>query len=312
MARLVMAALAKNPAERPDTAAGFGSALRASAEGSGTLLRHAVSLYSEHFPAFLKISLLAHAPLIAFVLWFYLFDRPQESFSPAARMILGPLIFLTMIAANLFAYATVAALTVPIVVQLTVAPLRQVQIKVAFDTVKRRWKTFTATTIAVMVMTLAGALLLVIPGIVSAICHALYAPVAVMEDAGVRATLKRARDLARRFWSTVAIITLVQFSLPILVWSASVDSSFELKLGDDWMPKTFGFGFNLGATSSLYQLLNLLVAPLAGIMTAQLYMKTRQAGGEVLRDAVEQFEALDIPRSRWQARMRSRSVPPVS
>ena len=264
MARLVMAALAKNPAERPDTAAGFGSALRASAEGSGTLLRHAVSLYSEHFPAFLRISLLAHAPLIAFVLWFYLFDRPQESFSPAVRTILGPLIFLTMIAANLFAYATVAALTVPIVVQLTIAPLRQVRIAMALHTLKRRWKTFTASTIAVMAMTLAGTLLLVIPGILSAIGHALYAPVAVMENAGVRATLKRARSLARRFWSTVVIITLLQFSLPILVWIASVDSSFELSLGDDWRPKSFGFGFNLGADVSLYQLLNLLVAPLTG------------------------------------------------
>jgi hypothetical protein len=109
-------------------------------------------------------------------------------------------------------------------------------------------------------MTLAGTLLFVVPGILSAICHALYAPVAVMEDAGVRATLKRARGLARRYWSTVVIITLLQFSFPILVWIASVDSSFELTLGNDWTPKTFGFGFNLGGKSSLYQLLNLLVA----------------------------------------------------
>ena len=33
----------------------------------------------------------------------------------------------------------------------------------------------------------------------------------------------------------------------------------------------------------------------------------RQAGGESVKDAVEQFDALEIPRSRWQARMRSRS-----
>jgi hypothetical protein len=50
-----------------------------------------------------------------------------------------------------------------------------------------------------------------------------------------------------------------------------------------------------------------VIAPLTAIMTAQLYLKARQAGGEVLRDAIEQFEALEIPRSRWQARMRTRS-----
>jgi len=53
--------------------------------------------------------------------------------------------------------------------------------------------------------------------------------------------------------------------------------------------------------------LNVLVAPLAAIMSAQLYLKTRQAGGEVLRDAIEQFEALEIPRSRWQRRMKHTS-----
>jgi hypothetical protein len=56
-------------------------------------------------------------------------------------------------------------------------------------------------------------------------------------------------------------------------------------------------------TSSLFQLLNILVGPLTAIMTAQLYLKTRQAGGETLGDAVEQLEALEIPRSSWQSRI---------
>jgi len=306
-ASLVMAALAKSPTARPDSAAGFASALRASAEGSGSLLRQAVSLYSEHFPAFLKISLLAHAPLIAFVVGFVLWDRPSESFSPAVRAVAGPLIFLTIIAANLVAYATVSALTVPIVVQVAIAPLRQVRPGMAFATLKRRWQIFFVTTGAVVATTIAGTVLLVIPGVLSGICHALYAPVAVMEGLGVRATLRRARSLAKRFPSTVVIITALQFTLPVLVWIASVDSSFTLKLDDDYTPKEFGFTFVTSGRSSLYQLLNVLVAPLAAIMSAQLYLKTRQAGGEVLRDAIEQFEALEIPRSRWQARMKQTS-----
>jgi hypothetical protein len=54
------------------------------------------------------------------------------------------------------------------------------------------------------------------------------------------------------------------------------------------------------------QLLNVLVTPLTAIMASLLYLRTRQAGGESLRDASDQFDALDIPRSKWQARMRSR------
>jgi hypothetical protein len=45
--------------------------------------------------------------------------------------------------------------------------------------------------------------------------------------------------------------------------------------------------------------------PVTAIMASLLYLKTRKAGGESLRDASEQFEALDIPRSKWQARMKS-------
>jgi hypothetical protein len=53
---------------------------------------------------------------------------------------------------------------------------------------------------------------------------------------------------------------------------------------------------------SVFQLLNVLVTP---IMASLLYLKTRNAGGESLRDASDQFEAFDIPRSKWQARMKS-------
>src|SRR5829696_9738192 len=63
-AGVVMAALSKNPAERPQTAFAFGSALRAQSEGVGALYRRAFSLYSEYFPKFIKLSLLAHVPVI--------------------------------------------------------------------------------------------------------------------------------------------------------------------------------------------------------------------------------------------------------
>lgn len=60
------------------------------------------------------------------------------------------------------------------------------------------------------------------------------------------------------------------------------------------------------------QLLSIVITPLTAIMIALLYLKTRHAGGESLKDATEQFDALEIPRSRWQARMRSRASFPLS
>jgi hypothetical protein len=58
--------------------------------------------------------------------------------------------------------------------------------------------------------------------------------------------------------------------------------------------------------SVFFELLNVFVTPLTAIMASLLYLKTRKAGGESLRDASDQFETLDMPRSKWQARMKSR------
>ena len=68
VSRVVMSALAKNPSERPQTAQAFANSLRANADGLGALYRRAFALYSEYFPKFLKLSLIAHIPVIVFTL----------------------------------------------------------------------------------------------------------------------------------------------------------------------------------------------------------------------------------------------------
>ncbi|HZJ42903.1 MAG TPA: hypothetical protein VFD63_03980 [Pyrinomonadaceae bacterium] len=89
------------------------------------------------------------------------------------------------------------------------------------------------------------------------------------------------------------------------VYKATQDGT--LKLNDDFSPKEFGFNFSMSGRSALFQLLNVFVTPLIAIMISLLYLKTRRAGGESLKDASDQFEALDIPRSKWQVRLRTRS-----
>jgi len=218
----------------------------------------------------------------------------------------GAAVFLSMVISLLFAYFFVSAVTVPVVVQLMIAPLRPVRISAGVAALKRRWRVFAITSLLVMTLILFGSVLFVIPGLIAAVVYALYAPVVIMEPHGVRGTLRRSRTLSRRAFGTALVITLVQFALPVLVWRAAVHTNLTLKLNDDFSPKQFGFDFSMSATSALYQLLNVFITPLTAIMASLLYLKTRKAGGESLRDATDQFEAMDIARSKWQARMKSR------
>lgn len=63
VAGVVMSALAKDPQDRPQTASAFSNALSAQASSISSLYRRAFSLYSEYFPKFLKLSLIAHVPV---------------------------------------------------------------------------------------------------------------------------------------------------------------------------------------------------------------------------------------------------------
>jgi hypothetical protein len=305
LARVVMSALAKDTSERPQTAAGFGSALRAAGEGVGHLLRQAFALYSEHFPTFIKISLLGYTPLIVILVAFNLLDKFITP-DTAQFQFIGLTALGLMLLSLLFAYFSVTAVTVPVVVQLMVAPLKALRIEDALRAVKRRWRIFALTSFLVMTSIFVGSILFVLPGFVLAVIFALYAPVAIMEKHGVRQTLRRSRQLSKKALLSVVVITILESALPILVWRIAVKTNLTLKLNDDWSPREFGFNISTSGRAALYQLLNVFVTPLTAIMSSLLYMKTRRAGGESLRDASERFEGSGLPRSKWQTKMRTR------
>jgi serine/threonine protein kinase len=54
--------------------------------------------------------------------------------------------------------------------------------------------------------------------------------------------------------------------------------------------------------------IQILLASLSAIIVALLYLKTRQAGGESLRDLFIQFEESEHPRKKWQERVRQRLI----
>ncbi|HZG53403.1 MAG TPA: protein kinase [Pyrinomonadaceae bacterium] len=302
VARQVMAALRKNPAERPASAAGFASALRGSSEGIGSLLTRAFALYSEHFPKFLRISLLAHLPVIVMTFLMLGLDLMQRAkMMPKMLIIALTIVFgLLNVAVGFLSTSVITAMTALMVTQLHVAPMRPLSMRDALAVLKRRWRPFLRTSIRVTFTVMLGFALLLIPGFILMIRYALYAPVVLMEGLEKRAALTRANELSRRSRRTVIALLLIQLTLPFIMGAVVGYLSFKMKGGDVQV--------DLGSKSlgHFAPLFNIITVPLISITTALLYLKMRQLGGETFKETLEQFDNVEAPRSRWQQRMRHR------
>ncbi len=304
-AQVVMAALSKEPEGRPQTAAAFASSLRAQAEGIGSLYRRAFALYSEYFPKFLRMSLIAHIPVFittALLIAAELAENRWGKGGLGTKILLICAVAVTallQIAAYFVAAAVISGMTTVIVTQLSVAPLRPVELRSAFAVLKKRWKPFLKTALSVTLRIVIGFILLVIPGLIMTMRYALYAPVVLMEGLEKKAARRRARELAARSWRTVIIVSLLQFFIPMavsffigrirLITGGHVERSLSNQI-----------------SQQLLSLVNILVVPLISIVPALLYLKMRQLGGETLADTVAEIEAGDAKRSLWQQRMRTR------
>jgi serine/threonine protein kinase len=305
VAALVERAMAKDPAGRPESAAAYANALRANMEGVGSLLRRSFALYSEHFPRFVKISLLAHIP-VALMLGLLIFVDilgASHRLTTKGQLALGLAVNLLSMVITFLANSVIAGLTVLLVVQLTLAPLRPVQLRLVFARLRRRWRPFLSTSLRVGIRVLLGFVLLIVPGIVMMVRYTLYAPVVLLEGLQKKAALKRARELVRRSRLTVVKVVFLQIVIPMAVTGIAAGlARFE------------GEGGRIAAKvySHLLSLLNIFIVPLVSIMVALLYMKLRQVSGEPLRDTLEQLETDEVPRSDWQRRMRLTVHTPAS
>ena len=280
VAAVVMSALAKNPAERPPTAFAFGSALRAQSEGVGALYRRAFALYSEYFPKFLKVSLIAHVPMIATsllligaFLWY--------KYSPPVGMLQKVLVYSTIgiisllkFVATTISAGVISGVTAVIITQVAAAPLRPVKLREAFAILRARWRPFLRTLIRVTLLIFLGMILLVIPGMVMWIRYSLYAPVVLIEGLQGKAAMRRARELASRSWKTVIIVSILQLLIPM-----TVSSMVGFMAGRANAEKN---SVALQIYRQLLDLVNIFVIPLISIVPALLYVKMRQLGGESL------------------------------
>jgi hypothetical protein len=312
VANVVMSALSKDPDERPRSALAFANALRAQADGIGTLYRRAFSLYSEYFPKFLKMSLIAHAPVIVTTLALIalqIAERMQPRGLNFARVtIIGSLVIvgLLQVVTYFLAAASISGMTAVIVTQVSAAPLRPVELRTPFAVLKHRWRPFINTSIRVTLRIILGYILLIIPGLIASVRYALYAPVVLIEGLEKKAARVRARELASRSWRTVIIVSILQILIPMTV-------SFligRFSVGTKPPSKTGVSVQNI--TQQISGLVNIFIVPLMSIVPALLYLKMRQLGGESLSAALAQIEQMDPKHSEWQQRMRTRlSLPGI-
>ena len=339
-ARVVMSALAKDPARRPQTAAAFASSLRAHSAGTGTLLRRAFALYSEHFPTFLRLTLIAHLPVF-FVTALRFAVEAAEARGGLPDLIIGiatGVALLLQMVASFISNSVISGVTAVIVTQLQLAPLRPVSLRAGFAVLRRRWRPFLRTSVGVTLRIFFG-FLLVIPGFWMMIKYALYAPVVLLEGLTKKEARRRADELSRRSRRSVIALMLINMALPTIIGAAVGGLSVRADRGGiNVSTRTDQSGVRIVRTeeggageaarggggaagaaqagkkrevslatkafSHLVALLNVVIVPLISITTALLYLKLRQMGGETMRETLAQFEEVEPARSRWQQRMR--------
>jgi len=300
VAGAVMWALEKDKHARPQTAIAFSGAIRANADGLGALYRRAFSLYSEYFPEFLKLSLLAHIPVFVVMAMTLALRLADKQLSKPLVIAFGIPIALFSVVAKFLTGSIISGVTAIIVTQLAVMPMKPVRLRSAFDVLRKRWRPFIKTGAFLALRILLGWILCVIPGIVMTIRYYLWAPVVLMEGLETKAARLRARALASRSWRTVILVVVIQIMVPILI-SSIVGGLIGLKTSAQSHGR-----IRFKVITQFAELIQVFVLPLIYIVPALLYLKMRQLGGETLTDVMAQLENVEGARSLWQQRMRSK------
>jgi serine/threonine protein kinase len=328
---LIMSTLEKEPDKRPQSAELFASALRATSEGAGALLRRAIVLCTENLPAFLRLFAVAFLPLIALRLvgeGVDLFERriPAPAFavwSLGFGMVEGVATFL--------AAAITRGVSALLLTQLAIAPLREVRVHLALGVLRRRLRPLVAGSLVYLVAValplavfltsarwgvraaragatggiafgleteaLVALALAAVAGYVTVrnfVRYSLFPIALLVEGKSVRESLTRSHTLAadgRRYILPVAVLEVLEYlsEIGFALLAAPIIANHTLR----------DASVSLAATG-----VELVIAPVAAIAYAMIYLKLRTARGESAREMLkEQVVEQEIPRSAWLQRM---------
>ncbi len=270
--RGIHSALHKDPNKRPQTAEAFASELRARSEGIFGLLRRSLVIYSEHLPKFVMLSAFFTLPmsLLTLILLTLSFLRVSGLISETlGGVLIGVAGFLLSVASAFCTNLIVGAISW-IVAQYLAVPLRPVRLRPALVEARRKWKRMAGTgfltailpfvvaagfgiagfivfaVIGLIVSLISGSIEAIpITGAVGAVLFGfagflwayiswiLVPPVVMLENTGVRETLRRSRELVNRsFWTAFGAICIMLVIPAIIAGSISYVVNVSAKAFD--------------------------------------------------------------------------------
>ena len=296
VSRVILSALEKDPALRPQTAMALAHTLRANTENLGALYRRAFALYSEYFPQIITLSLLAHIPAIFITLMMVGLRVADPWLGQGGQIALGIPIGLLRGVANFLAGSVISGVIAIMVTQLAVMPLKPVTLLAAFAPLRGRWRPLLKTGLVGTLRIVLGCILLVIPGIVMMVRYSLWAPVVLLEGLENQAALERSRRLAARSWRTVSVAVLFQALLPMEIQFV-IARLAGVGVGDK--PS-----LTQNVASELITLSSVFFLPLVSIVMALVYLKMRQLAGEEMAQLMPRIEGSTVW-AKWDRRIRT-------
>ncbi len=216
--RVISYALSKNIEDRPPTAQAFAAELRAQSEGIGTLLRRALTIYSEHLPKFFGLTLIVFLPFIIVTFLKLLTDGlyaagviDRFDITTLNLILILPVTFVGIFCGQLF-----TGTATWVVMQYLAVPLRPISLRTALTATRKKWKRLLGTGLLSTVLTFLGLLACLIGFPILSVLFVLVAPVVMMEDLRGFAALKRSKNLVLRSLKTTVASVFMLFIVPMI------------------------------------------------------------------------------------------------
>jgi serine/threonine protein kinase len=236
-------------------------------------------------------------------------------------------------------------MTTFIVAQILAIPLRPINLRTVFREVRQRWKPLTWTVTKSTIIAMIG-FILCVPGLFLSARYMLIAPSIMMEGLAGKDAFKRSIELVGRSFWTVFGTSLLVYIVPVLlsvvlaVAVGGVIRAFDFSdkivdpittvsedLRDDQVVNISPKGIAIkdknetdedasrrrlraktfeGLFEFIWAPIVALIFSFTSVITALLYLKTRQAGGESMQDLLAKFAETEGPLTKWQQRARGR------